>query len=283
MLDGLRGVAAFLVVFHHISVNWSRPLAGGFVAVDFFFVLSGFVMSQAYDERFRQGLGVWRFAQIRLRRLVPTMWAGVLVGFLIYCFNYPDLFAGVVMGAAALAFIPLLGISDTLFPLDGVQWSLLFELFANALHASIFRLLGEWCLGAIALIALAMFAMGSYATGSTAVGDTTATFLLGFPRVVFGYVTGMLLYRSRLRHSLPHLPAAVPMLGLIAIVMAVSWKFAWWSQMLAIVAMPFLVLAGTRAVTTAPDLCERLGRLSFPIYAVHLPVILFCSEIFHPD
>lgn len=57
-----------------------NPLQAGFLAVDFFFVLSGFVMSEAYDRRFREGLGFERFARARLRRLVPTMMIGVLLG-----------------------------------------------------------------------------------------------------------------------------------------------------------------------------------------------------------
>lgn len=283
VLDGLRGVAAFLVVFHHISVNWPRPLAGGFIAVDFFFVLSGFVMSQAYDERFRQGLTVRQFVHIRLRRLVPTMWAGIVVGFIYFCFRVHDVAAGLFLAAAAFAFIPLIGAQAGIYPLDGVQWSLFFELVANVLHASIFRLLGERVLAVIAFLALTTFTIGSYSVGSTAVGDTTATFVLGFPRVVFGYVTGMLLYRSRLRQSLPYLPAAVPIVALVMIIMAVSWQLAWWSEMLAVIAMPLVVLAGTRAMTAAPEFCDRLGRLSFPVYAVHLPIILACSVIFHPD
>lgn len=156
-----------------------------------------------------------------------------------------------------------------------------FELVANSLHAGIFWRLGDRILVAIASASILAFATGSYSFGSTAVGDTTATFLLGFPRVVFAYVAGMLLYRSRIRSLLPELPAAVPIMALCVIVFVVSWNCQWWTQLAAVLLMPLVVLTGTRAVTAVPELCDKLGRLSFPVYAVHLPIVLACSRIFH--
>src|ERR1700761_6004380 len=77
-LDGLRGVAAIAVMLHHF-----RPLtapwlfAHGYLAVDLFFLLSGFVIAHAYDARFRKGLGVPAFLVIRLIRLWPMIAFGV--------------------------------------------------------------------------------------------------------------------------------------------------------------------------------------------------------------
>ena len=60
ILDGLRGVAALMVVVFHLSEVFSydpvyKHLNHGFLAVDFFFVLSGFVIGYAYDERMKEG------------------------------------------------------------------------------------------------------------------------------------------------------------------------------------------------------------------------------------
>ena len=86
VLDAMRGVAAYIVVIHHACPPEANPFLAGYLAVDFFFVLSGFVLSHAYEQRFRNGLGVRQFARSRVRRLAPPMWIGVLLG--VACF-YP--------------------------------------------------------------------------------------------------------------------------------------------------------------------------------------------------
>ena len=55
ILDGLRGVAALLVILYHVfeCFDWS-PAPHGYLAVDFFFVLSGFVIGYAYDDRWKK-------------------------------------------------------------------------------------------------------------------------------------------------------------------------------------------------------------------------------------
>jgi peptidoglycan/LPS O-acetylase OafA/YrhL len=58
ILDGLRGVAALLVVIFHLfeayfPVFADHPEHHGYLAVDFFFMLSGFVVGYAYDDRWK--------------------------------------------------------------------------------------------------------------------------------------------------------------------------------------------------------------------------------------
>ncbi|MBQ9554903.1 MAG: acyltransferase [Muribaculaceae bacterium] len=66
ILDGLRGVAALLVVVYHVfeCFDWT-PVPHGYLAVDFFFVLSGFVIGYAYDSRWNEGLTVGHFFKRR--------------------------------------------------------------------------------------------------------------------------------------------------------------------------------------------------------------------------
>ena len=91
ILDGLRGVAALAVLGYHLfeAVAFAagaerQQMYHGFLAVDFFFILSGFVMGYAYDERWdRMSLG--GFVRRRLVRLHPMVVMGVAVGVATFC------------------------------------------------------------------------------------------------------------------------------------------------------------------------------------------------------
>src|ERR1700748_3183694 len=84
ILDGMRGIAAIsVVVFHFMEViitDYSQNFIGhGFLAVDFFFCLSGFVIAYAYDDRIRQ-MGKANFFKARLIRLRPLVILGSVLG-----------------------------------------------------------------------------------------------------------------------------------------------------------------------------------------------------------
>ena len=90
ILDGLRGVAALMVVLFHIFETYSKGPAEqiinhGYLAVDFFFVLSGFVVGYAYDDRWNK-MTTWGFFKRRLTRLHPMVIAGTLVGAALFFF-----------------------------------------------------------------------------------------------------------------------------------------------------------------------------------------------------
>src|SRR5688572_27186028 len=96
ILDGLRGIAALAVVIFHF-MEWIFPdisnnfIGHGFLAVDFFFCLSGFVIGYAYDDRIRK-MGTGAFFKARLIRLHPLVILGSvlgLLGFLIDPFALP--------------------------------------------------------------------------------------------------------------------------------------------------------------------------------------------------
>src|SRR6185312_7353610 len=91
VLDGLRGIAALAVVVFHfmewIYTNASKNFIGhGFLAVDFFFCLSGFVIGYAYDERFKN-IGIKQFFKRRLIRLQPMVVFGSVIGLLAFLFD----------------------------------------------------------------------------------------------------------------------------------------------------------------------------------------------------
>ena len=91
ILDGLRGIAAMLVVAYHLFETYyggkpDQPINHGYLAVDFFFVLSGFVIGYAYDDRWNN-MSTWAFFKRRLIRLHPMVIFGTLFGALMFYFG----------------------------------------------------------------------------------------------------------------------------------------------------------------------------------------------------
>jgi peptidoglycan/LPS O-acetylase OafA/YrhL len=90
-LDGLRGVAAVMVIcFHlleaHSTSHLDQIINHGYLAVDFFFVLSGFVIGYAYDDRWGN-LSICDFFKRRFIRLQPMVVAGSIIGGLFFYFQ----------------------------------------------------------------------------------------------------------------------------------------------------------------------------------------------------
>lgn len=90
ILDGFRGVAALLVVAFHLLETYSNGPATqiinhGYLAVDFFFVLSGFVIGYAYDDRWDR-MSIGAFFKRRLTRLHPIVIVGTLIGAALFFF-----------------------------------------------------------------------------------------------------------------------------------------------------------------------------------------------------
>jgi len=133
-LDGLRGVAAIVVVlFHAIFGAWVPRF--GYLAVDLFFILSGFVLSHAYDKRFVAGMSVAEFLSLRVVRLYPLYLLGLVLGLCVVRIN-PSIMdapaAGVLLNFVLNLFdLPGMEIPGTLyrelFPLNVPLWSLFFE------------------------------------------------------------------------------------------------------------------------------------------------------------
>ncbi len=80
-LNALRGIAAFLVLLFHLAPDFpALPFFGSaYLSVDLFFMMSGFVIAYAYDDKLRGGLGFWRFVEIRVIRLYPLYLLGLAI------------------------------------------------------------------------------------------------------------------------------------------------------------------------------------------------------------
>lgn len=157
ILDGLRGVASVIVVLFHALETYSGGAAyqiinHGYLAVDFFFVLSGFVVGYAYDDRWDK-MTVWGFFKRRLVRLHPMVVMGTVIGLCFFYFGQNDGFPLIrvsewwkvllvfVMGCLMIPCWPRMDIRGwgETNPLNGPNWSLTWEYVANILYALVFR------------------------------------------------------------------------------------------------------------------------------------------------
>ena len=170
ILDGLRGVAAMLVVAFHLFETYfhmapNQPINHGYLAVDFFFVLSGFVIGYAYDDRWsptpnpsHEGRGansftLWTFFKRRLIRLHPMLLFGTLFGAIMFYFgscgefpliNETPWYMVLLVMLWCFTLIPLPNTMDIrgwaeTNPLNGPAWTLQWEYLANILYALFIR------------------------------------------------------------------------------------------------------------------------------------------------
>ena len=195
ILDGLRGVAAMMVVVFHLFETYiaqigTQVINHGYLAVDFFFVLSGFVIGYAYDDRWGAGkLDAKGFFKRRLVRLHPMLVAGTLTGCALFYFGDCEMFDKVgdtswyvLLGMAALAILmipvrasmDIRGWAET-YPINGPQWSLMLEYIANIVYCLILRRLPRTAL--IVLTAVAAVFTIDLGLGLDLMGDLPTTTL----------------------------------------------------------------------------------------------------------
>lgn len=230
ILDGLRGVAAMIVVAFHLFETYSPGVTGqilnhGYLAVDFFFVLSGFVIGYAYDDRWSKGMGTWTFFKRRLIRLHPLLIMGTLVGAVLFFFtgDHPDFplvnntewWQVLLVMALCFTLLPLPSSMDIrgwaeTNPLNGAIWSLQWEYIANILYAFVLRRLSKVFLGILVAVGAVLtiilclnidvtgwLSAREYAT-NTVIGGWSTTpeqLQIGVTRLLYPFLCGLLLSR----------------------------------------------------------------------------------------
>jgi len=279
-LEAQRAIAALLVVGLHVQAVFGIWLPGwfskGYLAVDFFLMLSGFLMMRHTGPKLAAGLSPLAFLAARYRRLWGIMALGGLIGAPFLWCRAGSLGAFLPPFAANLALLP--------FPFDGVlfalnipAWYVFFELVANAVFALVlFRLPTKW----LALLAAALLA----ATVRVALdfdtldlGARPETFLPAFPRIFLAFTLGMLAARV----ALPRIPGA---LGLVALPFAaigsrvIEWTGAGFDLAFVLLACPIALIGALDWRHDGP-LIRAGGTASFPLFAVHLPVLEAMREL----
>jgi peptidoglycan/LPS O-acetylase OafA/YrhL len=283
-LNGARGVAALVVALFHFALLLEVQVApGGYLAVDFFFVLSGFVIAHAYDRRLGEGLGSLPFLWLRLRRFYPLYALGMVLAAAWLLFELivspPAALNGRDLGLAfalATLFLPYRGTSD-LFPLNPPAWSLLFELAVNFAYGALYRWLTVPLLLGLALVSGIIFACTIVALETANVGVAWEHVLAGVPRTIFSFSVGVVIFR--LRDRLPQWRfGAAPVIAAMCLPMVLPWSGSRILIDLAAIFLLFPVAVALLAKSPVSPISQRaftlLGALSFPLYALHYPFMI---------
>ena len=314
LLDGLRGVAAILVLFYHIFEGFSfaevtngdgdgiiRVLNHGHIAVDFFFILSGFVISYAYDDRWKK-MSTWQFFKRRLIRLHPMLVMGAIIGTMAFAFVGFEKWDGTtapmgwVMTAMLLTMFMIPAVpgvpyevrgNGEMFPLNGPAWSLFFEYIGNIIYALIIRRLSTKMIALLTVISgclHAWFFVGNISGyDMVGVGWTIddINFWGGLVRMLFPFTMGMLLARTfkpcKIKgafwicsimlialFSVPYIPSAgnISMNSLYEVICIAT-------------IFPFIVWVGACGISSGKTakINRQLGEISYPLYIVHYPIM----------
>ncbi|HTE01816.1 MAG TPA: acyltransferase [Mucilaginibacter sp.] len=289
ILDGLRGIAALAIVcFHFMEMaysDYSQNFIGhGFLAVDFFFCLSGFVIGYAYDDRIGK-MGVWEFFKSRLIRLHPLVILGSILGLIAFLFDpfggHPELYSAgriLLVFLCSVLLIPLPVISDRAFnqfSFNAPAWSLFWEYVANIFYAFILHRLTRRWLIVLTLVAGLVLCIVCYLAGNLMGGWGKGNFWDGGARIFYSFLAGLLIYRSNwiIKNKLGFVGIAV--LLALAFVMPFS-KWNWITEPLVVlIYFPLLIALGAGAVLSPglKRLCVFSGKISYPLYMTHYAAI----------
>lgn len=305
ILDALRGVAAVMVVMFHLLETFTggdhtkQIINHGYMGVDFFFLLSGFVIGYAYDDRWNK-MSLWDFFKRRLIRLHPMIIIAMVIGAITFYFQdcqYFNNIAGVPVWKLLLVMVigfTLLPVTGSLeirgwtemHPLNGPAWSLFFEYIANILYALILRRLSNTILAILvfiagaALIHLAVTSPQGDVIGGWAIDPVQLR--IGFTRLLYPFLAGLLLSRIAKPGKLNNafLWSSLLLMMALAIPRIGSHEQLWmnglYDSLTIILLFPLVIYLG--ASGTIKDgisfkISKFLGDISYPIYIIHYPFI----------
>lgn len=289
ILDGMRGVAALsIVVFHFMEFVYSDYrdsfIGHGFLAVDFFFCLSGFVIAYAYDDRIGK-MGAWQFFKSRLIRLHPMIILGSVIGLLGFLFDpfsndaslygFGKIFLIFLASVLLIPFPTMPERGSQLFNLNSPAWSLFFEYVANIFYAFILYKISRRFLLVLTALAAVALCFVAYRSGNLLGGWSGNNFWDGCARISYSFLAGLLVYRSNwiIKTNLGFISLSV--LLLLALVMP-SFKWNWLSESLVVLFyFPLIIALGAGASLTPAfeKICVFMGKISYPLYMTHYAAI----------
>ena len=290
VLDGMRGIAALFVLTRHTSNFWGFWLFKSYLAVDLFFILSGFVIAHAYEEKLLRGvISNRQFFLIRIIRLYPVYALSLVLaaGLAIFAGLHTVDSHGVMLWqivmtiVLAMLFLPsyVPGV-PALFPLNDPAWSLFFELTVNFMYAVIRPWLTDKRLTALLVFFGLLVCFCSFKNGGLDTGFTWGlrSIVTGAARCSFGFLFGVYLYKNRARSSNVRgvFPTLVTPVLALAVVLSLPnlHDFNWIADFVcAAVVFPMCVLLAARAEKPPFEAgLLALGSASYPIYVLHQPL-----------
>jgi peptidoglycan/LPS O-acetylase OafA/YrhL len=297
VLDGLRGSAAILIVIFHAfnySFGWDTPLSlmhHAYLAVDFFFGLSGFVVAYAYDDRWAR-MSTLQFFRIRLIRLHPLVLLGATLGLLGYLLDpfgkainqtsAPMLLLAYVTSLLLLPSPPVGGRQNESQALNGPAWSLMQEYLGNIVYALILRRLRALTLGIIFVVSGLVLIWVANTKGSLDGGWGYPEIWMAPLRLTVSFVMGLWLYRIQHRIRRPQIGLLI--LSILLVVIFQAPKFpnvsgfslnGLYDAACVLFLFPIIIICGAHSNAGAGmvRLCKFSGRLSYPLYITHIPFV----------
>jgi peptidoglycan/LPS O-acetylase OafA/YrhL len=306
ILDALRGVAAIVVVCFHVFETFNggdytkQIINHGYLAVDFFFLLSGFVIGYAYDDRWSK-MSLKDFFKRRLIRLHPMIIIGMVIGAVLFYFQAsPTVFPNISQTPVwKMLLIMLIGCTlipvpasldirgwTEMHPLDGPAWTLFFEYIGNILYALIIRRLSNLVLGVLVFGATFLLVhLCVYGSRGDVIGGWSlepAQLHIGFTRLLYPFLAGLLLKRickpGKINNAF--------LISSLLILFVLSfprlggheqpWMNGLYEAFIIILVFPLIVYIGASGEIKgkyADKLCKFLGNISYPIYIIHYPLI----------
>jgi peptidoglycan/LPS O-acetylase OafA/YrhL len=285
----MRGPGSLAVVFFHLSFAGSFA-PQGYLAVDFFFLMSGAVVERAYRTRLERGMTTLDFMIERVVRFYPLYALGLLFGFMRRAaqimvghpneMTWPDLVGSAVFNAVMLP-SPF---AQQFTPVNGPSWSLQFELLINLVWAVFLIGMSRRALSAFVAVAAFALCVATVHHGTAEGGWAWQHIYLGMARSFFGFGMGALMARV-----LPRRPPRASWLAVVALVflcvlfvidIAPEQRIAY--DLFAIfVCLPVVLCIALSF--DPPDGLRRiapyLGDMSFPIYALHFGALFSFSYV----
>jgi peptidoglycan/LPS O-acetylase OafA/YrhL len=287
-LDALRGIASIGVVVFHMQRAFA-PIAapGGYLAVDLFFMISGVVLSHAYEARFQAGMGALDFMRARLIRLYPLYLLGTLLGIVVTLAsllgrNVQNWDPSSLVHTSLFALLLLPNFSakpvNEMFPLNIPCWSLFFEILVNLLFVILWPLLTSRRLIALSVLTGGTLGLAIVRNGSIDQGSIASSFAIGLARTFFGFSVGVLIARHIRRvHRKESNLRVLAIVAVVGVAIAGQLKGelrAIWDAVCVLVVFPLIVY---RATLIEPGsrlrrIATFLGVTSYAVYVLHSPL-----------
>jgi peptidoglycan/LPS O-acetylase OafA/YrhL len=284
-LDGLRAVGALIIVMRHVPLFGPVRVPESFLAVDLFYLVSGFVVAHAYAHRLAAGGYFWDFVKVRLIRLYPLYLAGLAAGVLMATasilqsphssWTAAKIAECVGVGLLMIPRFPALPNNGT--TLDGPLWTLLYELIANFVYAAAIKLMRTWVLVAIMIVSGVGVITAELTAKTLDVGYNLTDQWAALARVGYSFFAGVLIYRLFGRGEQKAQWVSLACVAVLGVGLACHLPralIAPYEIGMVLVGMPVLVIAAARFEPgpTIGRIFSWIGLMSYGIYCLHQPL-----------